>query len=171
MQMGNSSVICRTIWNKLIKREIIVDSFNYLNNDCFHKQFLIAADDTPVNILVFHFAHNYSNINLPGYLYNLRNEGMSSYDKGNVKHNIILSYNFLLYFKFFYKYIINYNKDINFFFYEFKAFSVYLLKLKDLNASEYIPIVIKFFEEINRRNIPETFKTFINKLLEYFLAK
>ena len=99
-----SSIICRSIWNKLIKKEIMLKSINYLNNDYFRNQFLIAADDTPLNILAFHFANNYSNINLPGYLYNLREDGMSSDNKGNIKHDIILSYNFLLYFKFLYNY-------------------------------------------------------------------
>ena len=164
-----NSVICRTIWNKLIRKEIMYNCINYLNNDYFKNQFLIAADDTPLNILVFHYGNNYSNINLPGYLYNLREDGMSSVNKGNIKHDIILSYNFLLYFKFFYKYIIKFNKDINFFLYDFKAFSVYLFKLKDLKAINYIPTAINFFKEIMGGNIPKNFRTFINELLAYFL--
>ena len=164
-----SQIICRTIWNKLIRKRIFLNSINYLNNDYFKNQFLIAADDTPLNILVFHYGNNYSNINLPGYLYNLREDGMSSDNKGNIKHDIILSYNFLLYFKFFYKYTIKFNKDINFFLYDFKPFSVYLLKLKDLKAINYIPTAINFFKKILKGNIPKTFRTFINELLTYFL--
>ena len=98
-----SSIICRTIWNKLIRKEIMLNSINYLNNDFFQNQFLIAADDTPINILAFQFGTNYSNINSPGYLYNLRNDGMSTFSKGNILHNKILSYNYLLYLKFLYK--------------------------------------------------------------------
>ena len=164
-----SQIICRTIWNKLIKKKIMLTSVNYLHNDYFKNQFLIAADDTPLNILSFHFANNYSNINLPGYLYNLREDGMSSDNKGNIEHDLILSYNFLLYFKFFFKYIILFNKDINFFLYDFKPFSVYLLKLKDLNATEYIPKTILFFKEIRNKNISETFKKYIDELIVYFL--
>jgi len=164
-----SEVICRTIWNKLIRKEIIQNSFNYLDKDYFSNQFLIAADDTPINILSFHFANNYSNINLPGYLYTLRENGMSKFNKGNINHNIILSYNFLLYFKFLFKYIISSNKDINFFLFEFKAFSIYLLKFKEFNANEYITMTINFFEEIRKRNISETFQSFINKSISYFM--
>ena len=164
-----SEVICRTIWNKLIRKEIIQNSFNYLDKDYFSNQFLIAADDTPINILSFHFANNYSNINLPGYLYTLKENGMSKFNKGNINHNIILSYNFLLYFKFLYKYVISSNKDINFFLFEFKAFSNYLLKFKEFNANEYMTMTINFFEEIRKRNISETFQYFINKSILYFI--
>ena len=163
-----SSVICRTIWNKLIRKEIIQNSIDYLNKDYFSNQFLIAADDTPINILSFQFANNYSNINLPGYLYNVRENGMSRFNKVNINRNIILSYNYLLYFKFFYKYIINFNKDINFFLFEFKSFSFYLLKFKELNAKEYITMTVDFFKEIGKRNISETFQSFINKSILYF---
>jgi len=164
-----SSVICRTIWNKLIRKEIIQNSINYLNKDFFSNQFLIAADDTPINILSFHFANNYSNINLPGYLYNLRGNGMSKFNKVNINHNIILSYNFLLYFKFFYKYIKSTNKDINFFLFEFKEFSIYLLKFKELNANEYITKTVNFLAEISKSNISETFQSFINKTILFFM--
>ena len=146
----------------------MLKSINYLNNDYFRNQFLIAADDTPLNILAFHFANNYSNINLPGYLYNLREDGMSSDNKGNIKHDIILSYNFLLYFKFLYKYMKKFNKDINFFFYDFVPFSVYLLKLKDLNVTEYIPLAIEFFKMINKGNISENFRNFVDEKIIYF---
>ena len=164
-----SSIICRTVWNKLIRKEIIQNSINYLNKDYFSNQFLIAADDTPINILSFHFANNYSNINLPGYLYNLRKNGMSRFNKVNINHNIILSYNFLLYFKFFYKYIISSNKDVNFFLFEFKAFSFYLLKFKELNANEYITMAVNFYKEIRQKNISENFQSFINESILYFM--
>ena len=93
-----SPIICRTIWNKLIRKEVFFKSINYLNNNYFQNQFLIAADDTAINLLSFQFANNYSNINLPGYLYKIRKKGMSQLHKKNEKHNIILGYNFLLYF-------------------------------------------------------------------------
>ena len=65
--------------------------------------------------------------------YNLREDGMSYDNKRNIEHDIILSYNYLLYLKLLYQYIIDYNKDMNFFFYEFDLFSMYLQRLKDLN--------------------------------------
>ena len=163
-----SSIICRSIWNKLIKKEIILKSINYLNNDYFRNQYLIAADDTPLNILSFQFANNYSNINLPGYLYNLREDGMSRDKKGNIKHDIILSYNFLLYFKFLYNYIKTYKKDINFFFYDFIDFFYTLLILKDLNVTMYIPIAIEFFKKVNEGNIKKDFRKFVEEKIIYF---
>ena len=164
-----SSIICRSIWNKLIRKEIMLNVIKYLNNDSFKDQFLIAADDTPLNMLAFEFANNYSNINSPGYLYNLREEGMSNDNKGNIKHDIILTYNFLLYFKFFYNYTIKYNKNIKFFLYDFKPFSVYLLKFKDLNVTEYIPMAVEFFKVIRKRKMPKKFRTFVDELITYFL--
>ena len=94
---------------------------------------------------------------------------MSKFNKLNINHNIILSYNFLLYFKFFFKYITSTNKDINFFLYEFKEFSIYLLKFKELNADEYITKTVNFFEEISKRNISETFQSFINESILFFM--
>ena len=164
-----SQIICRTIWNKLIRKDIMFNSINYLNTDFFRNQFLIAADDTPINILAFQFANNYSNVNIPGYLYILREEGMSNDNKGNIGHDIILSYNFLLYFKFFYRYVRKFKKDINFFFHDFKPFSIYLLKLKDLNATAYIPEAVKFFKKIQLSNVPKKFEIFLEELLNYFL--
>ena len=94
---------------------------------------------------------------------------MSKFNKVNINHNIILSYNFLLYFKFFYKYIKSTNKDINFFLFEFKEFSIYLLKFKELNANEYITKTVNFLAEISKSNISETFQSFINKTILFFM--
>ena len=107
-----SYVICRTIWNKLIKKRILTKAIKYIEID-FHDKYLITADDTPLNIISFNFANNYSNINLPGYLYNVRKNSMSNGSNG-IKHDIIVSVNYLLYFKLFYRYIKDYKKDLNF---------------------------------------------------------
>ena len=166
-----SQIICRTIWNKLIRKEIMLNAINYLNNDYFQNQFLIAADDTPINILAFQYANNYSNVKIPGYLYILREDGMSRDSKGNAKHDIILSYNFLLYFKFLYKYIKKFRKNMNFFVYDFKPFSVYLLKIKDLNATEYIPMALEFFKILRRRKKIKLLNKLANELITYFLKR
>ena len=94
---------------------------------------------------------------------------MSNDNKGNIKHDIILTYNFLLYFHFFYNYTIKYNKNIKFFLYDFKPFSVYLLKFKDLNVTEYIPMAVEFFKVIRKRKMPKKFRTFVDELITYFL--
>ena len=54
--------------------------------------------------MCFNNANNYSNINLPGYLYNIRRNSMSRFNNDN-KHNIIVIINYLLYYKFFNRYI------------------------------------------------------------------
>jgi len=87
-----SYVICRTIWNKLIKKRILTKAIKYIEID-FHDKYLITADDTPLNIISFNFANNYSNINLPGYLYNVRKNSMSNGSNG-IKHDIIVSVNY-----------------------------------------------------------------------------
>ena len=163
-----SSIICRTIWNKLIRKEIMDHTINYINKGCFKNQFLIAADDTPLNILAFQFSNNYSNINIPGYLYNLRADGMSYDTKRNIEHDVILSHNYLLYLKLLYQYVIDFNKDINFFFYEFQLFSIYLERLKDLNIKKYNPILINFCQELRKRNIPTQYRKVIDELLSGF---
>ena len=157
-----SSVICRTIWNKLIKRNVLIKSFEYIEFD-FHNQFLITADDTPVNMICFNFANNYSNINLPGYLYNIRKNSMSR-NNINQKQDIIISTNFILYYKLFYRYIKDFQKDINFLYYDMKTFSIYLLKIKEYNISIYNSNLISLIKDIkNYKNISKEFKNFLNK--------
>jgi len=162
-----SMIICRTSWNKLYKKNLLIKTINYLEKE-FHNKFLIAADDTPINMINFQFANNYSNIFLPGYLYFLRKNSMSNKIKDN-NHLKIVSINYLLYFRLFYRYIKDFNKDLNYFYYDFTSFSPYFLKLKELNVSEYIPKAKEFLNNIIiNKNIPKKFNYFINKLIFYF---
>ena len=176
-------IYCRTIWNKIVKKNILLKSIKYIEK-LFHNLYLIAADDTPINILNFNYANNYSNVNIPGYLYNVRKIGMSRL-QNNKKHDIIVSYNYLLYLKILYKYIIDYKKNLNFFFYDFKLCHSFLYKLKDLN-SKYKKIALDFFNEIytfQKKNkkfsiyynnsvinykISNDFKKLLKKLIIYF---
>ena len=162
-----SSIICRTIWNKLIKNNILLKALNYIDID-FNNKYLITADDTPINMVILQIANNFSNIDLPGYLYNLRINSMSRGNNG-IKHDIIVSINYLLFYKLFYRYIKDYKKDLNFLYYDIKFLSEYLLKIKKLNVLEYIPIIKDFFIcLINEENISKEFKRYINRLLLYF---
>ena len=165
-----SSIICRTIWNKLIKREIMIKAVNYVEK-IFKSKFLITADDTPINIMVFNFAKNFSNIKIPGYLYIKRNISMS---RGkNIKElDKIRGYNYLLYFKFLFTYVKEFKKDINFFLKEFDEFHHFLYLIKNLNISYYIPKAIVFFKKIRKiHNIPKNSRLIINKLILYFTKK
>ena len=162
-----SSIICRTIWNKIIRKKILIKSIEYVDVD-FHNQYLITADDTPLNIMCFNNANNYSNINLPGYLYNIRRNSMSRFNNDN-KHNIIVIINYLLYYKFFNRYIKDFKKDINFLYYDLRLFIPILLKLKDYKLLLYNSILFSLIKEIiNNNNLSNEFKNILNKfLLDY----
>ena len=155
-------IFCRTIWNKIIRKTVIINTIKYIEN-FFHNFYLIAADDTPLNILNFNFACNYSNIKLPGYLYKIRKYSTSRIDIGKA-HDLIVSYNFLLYFKFFYKYIKDFKKDLNFLLYDLKLTYIFLLKLKELNNTQYLSETIDFLNQIMENNISISFKNFIKNL-------
>ena len=94
-----SRTICRNIWNKLIRSEIFIHSSNYIGKD-YYNQYIITADDMLLNIVSYQFAQNYSNINLLGYLYNLRNSSMSRGGTDEIRE--IRSINVLFYFQIFY---------------------------------------------------------------------
>ena len=159
-----TSLFCRTIWNKLIrKKPLLINTIKYTEK-FFHNNYLIAADDTPINILNFNYANNYSNINVPGYLYFIRKNSMSRIENGN-KYDIIVSYNYLLYYKLFYNYIKDFKKDLNFFFYDLKVFYIFFLKFKKLNATVYINKTINFCFEIIKEDLPLNFKNFIQKII------
>ena len=88
---------------------------------------------------------------------------MSRIDVGN-KHDLSVGYNYLLYFEFFYKYIKDFKKDLNFLFYELKLTYSFLLKFKELNATNYILKTNEFFNEIINDDISMNFKIFIKKI-------
>ena len=158
-----SPIICRTIWNKMIRKSIIMNSIKYMELS-FHNTFLIVADDTSMNMLNFNYARNYSNIKLPGYLYNIRKDSMSRIDIES-KHDLLVGYNYLLYFQFFYKYIKDFKKDLNFLFYDLKLTYSFLFKFKELNATNYISKTNEFFKEINNDDLSMNFKIFIKKII------
>ena len=158
-----TSLICRTVWNKLIRKTIIIKSIEYTQK-FFHSAYLITTDDTIINIMNFNFANNYSNIKIPGYLYNIRKNSMSRIDIEN-KHDIIVCYNYLLFFEFLYDYIKDFKKNLNFLFYDLKVSYLYLLKFKEFNKTEYVRNSINFLNEINKNDISLDFKKFIQDLI------
>lgn len=72
-----NSIICRTVWNKIYRRELLLKTFKYIGEDYYFNNNLIVADDTFLNLINFHFANNYSNVKIGGYLYNIRASSMS----------------------------------------------------------------------------------------------
>ena len=112
-----SRTICRNIWNKMIKAKILILANNYIGKD-YYDEYIIVTDDMILNVITYQFANNFSNIKLPGYLYIRRNISMSR--GGGDELKLIRTKNFISYFKIFYKYVKDYNKDINILFYEMK---------------------------------------------------
>ena len=163
----SSSLICRNIWNKLIRKDIFIQINNYLGKDYYHK-FIISTDDMLMNIISYQFAKNYTNKNIYGYLYTIRKDS-SPMDNENRKLKEIRAMNYLLYFKLFYKYIQDYNKDINFLFYEMNSLNEFILELKESKMFHYKQIQISLIQQIlNEKNISIYFKGYLEKMMMYF---
>ena len=121
-----------------------------------------------MNVITYQYAQNYSNIILPGYLYNIRNVSMSR-GEGGVELKKIRTINHYQYFYIFYKYIKDFNKDRNFLMYEMKDLNHYVLFIKDLNMSLYIKKEIKFLNDLlSDRKVKTEFRNYIRKTLDYF---
>jgi glycosyltransferase involved in cell wall biosynthesis len=50
--------ICRNIWNKMIRRNILLDMHKFIGLEYF-KDFVITADDMTMNVICYHFSNNY----------------------------------------------------------------------------------------------------------------
>ena len=159
-----SKIICQFTGNKIFRKEILLKAVNYIGKD-YYKKIFITADDTLINIVSYQFANNYSNINFLGYMYNIRENSMT-HGKKNVKKKILFDYNYLLFNKKLYQLIKDFNKDINFLFYDLKRTNFLLLELKKL-SNKLKPEVNDFYKEIRKnRNISKEFSDLLNKLLK-----
>ena len=162
-----SKTICRNIWNKIIRRNIFIKVYEYLGRD-YYETFVITADDMIMNIAAYQFAKNYSNIILPGYLYNIRKISMSR-GEGGMKLKKIRTINHYQYFSLFYKYLQDFQKDRNFLMYEMKDLNHYILFIQDLNLKEYIIKQIQFLKILLKdKNIEKEFRKYITKTMSYF---
>ena len=158
-----SSVICTSIWNKVIRKEIILKTIIYIGKD-YYNYYFITAEDTLTNIVNTQFANNYSNINYPGYMYNIREKSMS-HGIDNRKHQILFNYNYLLYNKKLYMIIKDFNKDRNFLFFNLLGTNFLLLQLKKIDKEKYTEIN-EFYQDILKdKNISNIFKKYLNKSL------
>jgi len=163
-------IICRNIFNKLIRRNLLVQTYKFIGKEYYHK-YIITADDMIMNIVSYQFAKNYSNINLPGYLKVIkRNSRKCEKEYNKQKHIKIMNY--LLFLKFFYKYIKDYNKDRNFLFYEMRNLHDSLLELKDKYMIHYIPNEIALLNQIlEDKKISNEFEIYLKNLKLYFENK
>ena len=161
----NSRVQCRIIWNKIIKRRVILNSILYIGYDYYQKLF-ITADDIMINLICLHFSNNYSNINLPGYMYNIRQFSMT-HGNSNKKKWELFCYNHLLYLKKLYRFIKTFNKSRNFLYYELKSIYLLLITLEKIPKT-YKNEINQFFNEIsNDKNASGIFKKYIKKLSSF----
>ena len=90
-----SKIICKSLGNKIFRKEILLKTINYIGKD-YYKEFFITAEDTLISLVCYQFANNYSNINYPGYMYNIRENSMT-HGKKNIKQKILFNYNYLLF--------------------------------------------------------------------------
>lgn len=159
---------CRVIWNKIIKKKILIKSIQYIGKE-FYKTFFTTAEDTILNVMSFHFAKNFSNIKIPGYMYNIREHSMT-HGKKSKKKQIIFCHNHLLYLSKLYKFIKNFNKNRRILYNELADLNKRLIKLYKLtkNSSE----ILLFYNNIlNDKYTPKYFKddvkTFISEMEKY----
>ena len=159
-----SSLICRSVWNKIIRKEVLIKAIYYIGSD-FYKEFLITAEDTLINLISFYFSNNYSNIEYPGYMYNIREVSMT-HGKKNIKKRILFNYSYYLYFKKLYSFIKDFDKDRNFLFYELKHFNFLLLNLRKLDKKKKIKINRLYNTIKEDKKISNEFKNYLMKLLK-----
>ena len=160
-----NQIICTNISNKLIKKEVLKDMIDYIGYNYYSEQIVITDDDILMNIISYHFAHNYSNINIPGYLYMRRDS--SSFEENNTK--VIKSKNYFFFLKIYYKYIKEFNKDRDFLYLKFYEISNKLFPLKYYKKTKYKTELICLLDEIiNDNYISNDFKKHVFDLLLYF---
>ena len=138
---------CRVIWNKIIRRKTLMKSIEYIGKK-YYKKFFVTAEDTIINLISFHFAQNYSNIDFPGYMYNIREKSMT---RGNrtIDNEILFCYNHLLYFQKFYAFIKNFNKKRKILFYELLDLNKRLELLNYLTKTKMQEIIFFYYEILN----------------------
>lgn len=160
-----SSVFCRTLWNKIYRKDILLKSIKYIGIEYYKYLYIIVVEDTLLNIINFQFAFNYTNIKIPGYLYNIRKFSVS-HNKDNKKHLILESKSFYFYFKLFLKYIKDFDKDRNFIYYELKQIYYSLRNFKKYNIKEYVLKTKQMFLDIlNDNKSTLKIKQYINELI------
>ena len=161
----NSPTICRNIWNKMIRKKVFLKANNYIGKEYYNK-ILVTSDDMMINIISYQFANNYSNINLPGYLYIKRKKSMSR--GGNRKEKALRARNYFYYFKLLYKYVKGCKKDKNILFYEMNDLEYYIYRIKYNNKIKYIRMEMDLIKKILKENkLSIKYQGYLKKLLIY----
>lgn len=158
--------ICRNIWNKMIRRKVLIDMHEYIGPEYFNS-FVITSDDIVMNVISYNFAQNYTNIDIFGYMYNIRPVSMSRGD-GGVELKKIRTINYLLYFKILYKFIKQFKKSRKILYNELKNLKRFIYFIKDCNIISYVNQTKSFLIEIlNDYYSEKNFKLFVTGLFLY----
>ena len=160
-----SKVICRTLWNKMYKKEIFLNTIKYIGEKFYLNSYLNYGEDTIMNILNFHFAKNYTNINIYGYMYNVRKNSISRFTN-DLKKRYILNLGIYYYLKLLYKYIKEFNIDRQVLFLEIVLFNKQILFLKKNDPNFFFKRKMKriFDAILNDDKASTFFKNYINNL-------
>ena len=140
-----SFVYCRNIWNKMIKKNIFLKTINFIGKEYYKNKYFNFAEDTAMNILNFQFSSNYSNIYLPGYMYNIR---INSASRGDFLNITLINDNIFLYLSLLFKYIKYFSKNINILIYEMVFIKNYISNFKGFNYTYFMLESKSFFKMI-----------------------
>lgn len=155
-----STIICRPLWNKIIKRNILLKSIKYIGNSYYKDYYIIVTEDALLNIIIYNFANNYTNLNIPGYLHNIRNSSITH----TINNDILIkkSISFFLFYLLFYRLIKDFDKDRNYLYFDLRLFGRYILNLKTFNNTFFLNKAKFMFNEIlNDNKISKEFKNYI----------
>ena len=111
--LGNLKIIDPMISNKFVKRNILINALNLIN-DYFLNQNMIFYEDTLINFLIYKVSKSYYFLNNIGYFYiSNPNSSTMNYIKNDITINRILK-SFFLFLKFIFEYTKNskYEKDM-----------------------------------------------------------
>lgn len=161
-----STIICRNLWNKIYKKEILLNSIKYIGEKFYLKSYLNYGEDTIMNILNFYYANNYTNINLYGYMYNVRNDSISRFTN-DIQKRRVLNLGIYYYIKFLYKYIKEFNIDRELLYLELDFFNKQILFIKKNDSIFFKKRVRKLLKEIIKDNESSVhIKKYLKKLIK-----
>ena len=157
-----TNIICRTVWNKIYKKNIVLKSIKYIGNSYYNNYYIILAEDTLLNSIIFNFARNYTNLNVPGYLYNIRKSSITRLKEENA-YLRKKSISFFLFFHLLYRLIKDFDKDRNFLYYELLLNGGYMLNLVQFNNTKYYlkKAIIMLNDILNDNKTTKEFKNYI----------
>jgi len=157
-----SSIICRTVWNKIYKRSLVLKSIKYIGDSYYNNYYIIVIEDTILNTIIFNFAENYTNLNMPGYLYNIRKSSIT-----RVKHTSDYirkkAISFFLFYSLLYRLIKEFDKDRYYLYYDLRVFGYMILNLKKYDNSKYFLNMAKIMinDILNDNKASKEFKNYI----------